>query len=96
MACAVGPRWEDLVAHVAKNLPRSADGRMGWDGPLGGGRIYENSCCWLPQRLLALDEFKPTNDHGFNALPSSERSSGFLDAGEYGASKWWSSDLVED
>ena len=91
--------WENLVAHVSEESATEVE-MEGWDGMAHWevGEFLKDSCCWLPSRLLALDEFKPTNDHGFNALPSGERSfSGFfLDAGEYGAAKWWSSDLVEN
>ena len=89
--------WEDLVAHVSEQSALGVEVE-GWDGMAYWevGEFLKDSCCWLPQRLLALDEFKPTNDHGFKALPSGERSfSGFfLDAGVYGSAKWWSSDLV--
>ena len=89
--------WEDLVAHVSEQSAMGVEVE-GWDGMAHWevGQFLKDSCCWLPQRLLALDEFKPTNDHGFKAIPSGERSfSGFfLDAGVYGSAKWWSSDLV--
>lgn len=63
--------WEDLVAHVSEQSAMGAEVE-GWDGMAHWevGQFLKDSCCWLPPRLLALDEFKPTNDHGFKAIPS--------------------------
>ena len=60
------------------------------------GEFLKDSCCWLPEHLLRSPDFRPQNNHGFNAIPSGERGFGgyFSNSGKYGNALWWTSSEV--
>ena len=86
--------WENLVEFISEEAAYGIPDE-GWDGMAYWevGEFLKDSCCWWPEHILNNSNFKSTNNFGFDAIPSGERSFGgyFLDAGEYGSSKWWTS-----